>query len=150
MEVYRGFAPGKRVLMLGGGLVGAETGLHLAKTGHEVTVVELLPRVANDSYGMYREALVKEMAKAGMVLLENTVCLRIEEGRALVRLPDGTEQYLEADTVLYALGMKSVPTQELIDAAGDIPVEVIGDAAQPRKVGFAMRSGYMAGIRVGA
>lgn len=50
-----------------GGLVGCETGLYLQKTGHEVTVVEMLDRVANESFGMYREALVWEMEKNDMI-----------------------------------------------------------------------------------
>ena len=151
LEVYRGDAEaGKRVLMLGGGLVGAEQGLHLAKTGHDVTVVEMLPRVANEAYGMYREALVREMAKAGVTICENTRCLEIGANWLRVALPDGTEATLEGDTVLYALGMKSVPCEALKAAAGDIPVEIIGDAVTPGKVDAATRGGYLAGIRIGA
>lgn len=151
LEVYRGNAlPGKRILMLGGGLIGAEQGLHLAKTGHEVTVVEMLPRVANEAYGMYREALGREMEKAGMVLYENTKCLEVGPNWLRVALPDGSEAKLEGDTVLYALGLKSVPCEDLKKAAGDIPVAVIGDAVAPGKVDQATRGGYMAGINVGA
>ena len=150
LEAYRGkVALGKRVLMLGGGLIGAEQGLHLAKTGHAVTVVEMLPRVANEAYGMYREALISEMEAAGMTLYENTKCLEVGPGWLRVALPDGTETKLEGDTVLYALGLKSVPFEALKAAAGDIPVYVIGDAVKPGKVDACTRGGYMAGIRVG-
>ena len=151
LEAYRGkVAVGKRVLMLGGGLIGAEQGLHLAKTGHSVTVVEMLPRVANEAYGMYREALVREMEKAGMTLYENTKCLEVGPGWLRVLLPDGTETKLTADTVLYALGLKSVPWDKLKAAAGETPVEVIGDAVTPGKVDACTRGGYMAAIRIGA
>ncbi len=151
MELYKGTAEaGKRVIMLGGGLIGAEQGLFLAKTGHEVTVVEMLPRVANEAYGMYREALVREMEKEGMTLYENTRCLEIGKGWIRVKLSDGSETKLEADTVLFALGMKAVPTDELVQAAGDIPVHVIGDAIRASKVDTATRTGYLAGIKAGA
>ena len=149
LEVYKGAVEaGKNVVMVGGGLIGAEQGLFLAKTGHRVAVVEMLPRVANEAYGMYREALANEMAKEGMELYENTKCLEIGKDYVKVQLPDGEEKTLQADTVLYALGMKSVPTQALADAAGDIPVQVIGDAVQPGKVDQATRTGYLAGVRV--
>ena len=149
LEAYRGnVTPGKRVIMVGGGLIGAEQGLFLAKTGHEVTVVEMLPRVANESYGMYREALVGEMAKDNMTILENTRCLEIGEGFARVMLPSGEEKTIEADTVLYALGMKSRSVEELKTAAGDIPVAVIGDAIAPGKVDQATRSAYLAAIEI--
>ena len=151
LEAYRGTVTvGKRVLMLGGGLIGTEQGLHLAKTGHTVTVVEMLPRVANEAYGMYREALMREMEKAGMVLYENTKCLEVGEGWLRVALPDGTEKVLEGDTVLYALGLKPVPWEALKAAAEDIPVEVIGDAVTPGKVDACTRGGYMAAIKIAA
>ncbi len=149
LEAYRGnVVPGKKVVMIGGGLIGSEQGLFLAKTGHDVTVVEMLPRVANEAYGMYREALALEMAKENMTLLENTRCLEIGKDFVKVLLPDGTEKTLEADTVLYALGMKSVPADDLKAAAGDIPVTVIGDAVKPGKVDGATRGGYMAAIEL--
>ena len=108
----------------------------------------MLPRVANEAYGMYREALMLELNKAGVKLYENTRCLEVGEGRLRVRLPDGTETVLEGDTVLYALGMKSVPCDGLIKAAGDIPVEVIGDTVRPGKVDGATRGGYMAAVKI--
>ena len=153
LEVYRGNAKaGKKVVMVGGGLIGSEQGLFLAKTGHEVAVVELLPRVANEAYGMYREALAREMAKENMELYENTKCLEIGKDYVKVQLPGGEEKTLHADTVLYALGMKSVPWQELETAAkaAGITVQVIGDAIRPGKVDQATRSGYLAGVRIAA
>jgi hypothetical protein len=106
--------------------------------------------VANEAYGMYREALVTEMEKAGMVLYESTKCLEVGPGWLRVALPDSTEKTLEGDTVLYALGMKSVPWEALKAAAGDIPVEVIGDAVTPGKIDAGTRGGYMAAIRIAA
>lgn len=57
------------------------------------------------------------------------------------------KKILQADTVLYALGMKSVPYQELESAAkaADILVQVIGDAIRPGKVDRATRTGCLAG-----
>ena len=150
LELHRGVTAGKNVVMVGGGLVGTEEGLTLAKTGHTVTVVEMLPRAANEVYGMYREALMREIAKEGMTLRENTKCLEIGKDFVRVLRPDGQEETLPADTVVYALGLKPAPHQALLDAAGDIPCEVIGDAVSPAKVDQATRGGYLAGIRIGA
>ena len=149
LEAYRGnIECGKRVVMVGGGLIGAEQGLFLAKSGHDVTVIEMLPRVANEAYGMYREALAREMDKEDMVLLENTKCLEIGEDFVKVLLPDGFECTLEADTILYALGMRALPTDALKTAAGDIPVTVIGDAIAPAKVDQATRTAYLAAVEL--
>ena len=150
LELHRGVEAGKGVVMVGGGLVGVEEGLALAKTGHRVTVVEMLPRAAGEVYGMYREALMLEIEKEHMELRENTRCLEIGKGFVRVLRSDGQEETLTADTVVYALGLKSVPYQPLLDAAGDIPTEVIGDAVSPGKVDQATRGAYLAALRVGA
>ena len=54
---------GKDVVIVGGGLVGCEVGLHLAGHGRNVTVVEMLPVMANETFGYYRNALLNEMDK---------------------------------------------------------------------------------------
>ncbi len=148
MAVYDGsIKPGKKVVMIGGGLVGCETGLYLQKTGCEVTVVEMLDRVANESFGMYREALVWEMEKCNVTSMPKTKCLEIESDGVTVENADGTQK-IPADTVLYALGMKSVDYDELKAAAGDAEVFVIGDAIKPAKVDQATRSAYLAAVDI--
>lgn len=147
MDMYAGAEVGKKVVMIGGGLVGCEAGLHLQKTGHEVTVVEMLDRVANESFGMYREALLWEMEKNNMVALPKTKCLKIEKDSVTIENADGV-QTLEADTVIYALGMKTVNYDALKEAAGDAEVYVIGDAIKPGKVDQGTRSGYLAAVSI--
>jgi 2-polyprenyl-6-methoxyphenol hydroxylase-like FAD-dependent oxidoreductase len=47
MDVYSNMSKvGQKVVMVGGGLVGCEVGLHLAKNGRDVTVIEMLGEVA--------------------------------------------------------------------------------------------------------
>lgn len=148
MDIYNGKCkPGKKVIMIGGGLVGCEAGLHLAKTGHEVTIIERLDRLANESYGMYREALICEMEKNNIVMMPKTKCLEIDKDGIDIESPEGVQK-LEADTILFALGMKSVDSTELKHAAGDIPVYVVGDAIVPGKVDQCTRSAYLAAIEI--
>lgn len=146
MEVYDGTVEcGKKVVMIGGGLVGCETGLYLQKTGHDVTVVEMMDRVANESFGMYREALVWEMEKNHMTMMPKTKCLEIEPDGVTVENEQGVQK-IQADTVLYALGMKSVDCTALKEAAEGALVQVIGDALKPGKVDRATRTGYLAAV----
>ncbi|MDR1816226.1 MAG: FAD-dependent oxidoreductase [Clostridiales Family XIII bacterium] len=151
LAVYDGSCvPGKKVVVIGGGLVGAEEALFLAKTGHEVTVVEMLPRIASESFGMYREALLLELDKEKVSLLTDTKCLGIEPGAARVQGPDGAEQVLAADTILYALGMKPAPMEGLAAAAeaAGIPVTLVGDALGAAKLDQATRTAYLAAIGI--
>ncbi|MBE6048654.1 MAG: FAD-dependent oxidoreductase [Clostridium sp.] len=150
MSVYDGTCkPGKKVVMIGGGLVGCETGLFLQKTGHEVTVVEMLDRLANESFGMYREALIWEMEKNNMGMLPKTKCLEITEHSVKIENADGVQE-IEADTILFALGMKSVDYSALKEAAGNADVYIVGDAIKPGKVDQCTRSGYIAALKIGA
>jgi flavanone/flavanol-cleaving reductase len=139
---------GKRVVMVGGGLVGCETGLHLAKTGHDVIIIEMLKRLANESFGMYREALILEMQKYNITGKTRTRCIEITGTGVNVENEDGTQEFIEADTVICALGMKANSTSELHSAAGRIPVLEVGDCVSARKVGDAVKEGFMAAMSI--
>ena len=67
--------------------------MDLQKTGHEVTVVEMLDRVANESFGSYREALVWEMENCGVVCMPKTKCLEITEN-CVTKVDPGYKKFL--------------------------------------------------------
>ena len=138
----------KRVVMIRGGLVGCETGLHLAKTGHDVIVIEMLKRLANESFGMYREALILEMQKYNVIGKTGTRCIEVTSTGVNVENEDGTQEFIEADTVVYALGMKANDTSELHSAAGGIPVLEAGDCVRARNVEEAVKEGFMAAMDI--
>jgi pyruvate/2-oxoglutarate dehydrogenase complex dihydrolipoamide dehydrogenase (E3) component len=143
-----GVTLGRRIVMVGGGLVGCETGLHLAKTGHEVTVVEMLDRAANESYGMYREALLLEMERVGMSVLTGTKCLEIAATGVQVEHRDATREWLAADTVVFALGMRPNETLALKEALGDVPYAEVGDCVRAAKVDSAIKEGFLAAMGI--
>ena len=76
-------------------------------------------------------------------------CLEITPNSVKIENADGVQE-LEADTVLYALGMKTVDYSALKEAAGDAQVYVIGDAIHPGKVDQCTRTGYIAALKIGA
>lgn len=63
-----------------------------------------------------------------------------EDGAIIAQ--NGALRKLEADTVLYALGMRPNDSHQLKQAAGNIPIYVIGDCLTPGKVGDAMKAAY--------
>lgn len=140
---------GKKVVLVGGGLVGCEVGLHLASAGHDVTVVEMLHMMAYETFGYYRNALLDEMDKRGIHQILNAKCLEFTDKGVCVE-QEGSELFIEADTCVYSMGMK--PNSDLVDAvkdmAGDVPVQMIGDCAKAGKLGDAVRDGYMAAMEI--
>lgn len=116
--------------------------LHLAKTGHEVTVIEMQKRVAHEACGLYRMSLLEELKRAGVVLYDKTVCTENCPKGVIIKKEDGSEEFLEADTIVHALGMESNDTSLLEHAVSDIAVYKIGDCSSVGKIGTAIKSGF--------
>lgn len=135
---------GHRVTVIGGGLVGCETGIHLAQDGHEVTVVEMAPDVAMDCGHFHRVALMEELKR--VTLYTSTRCVSISAGGVTVQPPDGAEALIPADTVVLAVGMRA-RRQKVDELRGLIAhTVVIGDCNRPGKILTAVRNGYDAAM----
>ncbi|MGI5971550.1 MAG: FAD-dependent oxidoreductase [Oscillospiraceae bacterium] len=141
-------AVGKRVVMIGGGLVGCETALHLAAKGHEVMIVEMLPEVAPDAFLAHKQAIIHKMEKELKGVFTETKCTRVEKNGIWAADRDGNEKFFEADTVLYAAGMRA--NTEIVDSLrGAVDnFEVVGDCRKPLKVLQAVRDAYFAAMDV--
>src|ERR1700694_5001370 len=110
-------AQNKRVVVVGGGLLGLEAAYGLAKAGAAVTLVHLMDRLMERQLDARAAAMLKDAveAKGIEVLLEVATARFIGEGRvAAVELKDGC--ILAADTVVVAVGIK--PNAEIAAAAG--------------------------------
>lgn len=135
---------GKKIVVVGGGLIGCEEALELAADGHEVTVLEMREALAIDSAYLHRDALLLEMAKHKENL--NTVCnIKCKEitGNGVTAVDnEGKEIIFKADTVLVAAGMRplSEEAEKFRFCAPDF--QIIGDALKPRRVLEAVRMGY--------
>lgn len=139
---------GKRVTVIGGGLVGCETALELAHLGRHVTIVEMMDDilktaahfVANDQNLRYLVDRSDIRLKLGAKLTE------IADDGILVEI-DGEMQKIVCDSVVFAAGFRS--DQRLfqdIEEAG-FEVTAIGDNVRPGKILHAIHQGYHA-IRV--
>ena len=142
----KGQLPGKRIAVLGGGLVGCETAVHLAMQGGEVTVVELAEDVARDANPRQRPALLKELertkVRCGLRGLraapEGLVCADAE----------GREELIEADAIVLAVGQR--PNRAAADALRNTAPEVrlLGDCVKASTLREAIFQGYHAGLDV--
>jgi len=109
--------------------------------------MEMLDQVAQDAYFMHRIGLMHEMAQL-VTVFEKTKCLEILSDGVRAEGPDGAARMIEADTVLYALGMKAnrdeaEALRAAVEAAGAAVYE-IGDCVSPAKVYDAVRQGFVA------
>ncbi len=138
---------GKKVVVIGGGLVGTETALDLAENGHSVTLVEMLPKIMKDVAVTDFLAYSERIAKTDMRILTETRLEEVLDNGARVSSKKG-EEILEADTVILALGLKAEQgLYNELQAAGK-EVCLVGDAMKAGKIFDAIHTAYRAAIRI--
>ena len=138
---------GKRVVVVGGGLVGTETALDLAENGHSVTLVELLPRIMKDVAVTDFLAYSERIAKTDMRILTDTRLEEVLDNGARISGPKG-EEVVEADTVILALGLKAEQGLYNELAAAGKEVYLAGDAVKAGKIFDAIHTAYRVAIRI--
>lgn len=130
----------RRLVVIGGGVVGLELALVYRRLGSEVSVVELLPDVLAP-LGLDRRALAvvkRGLANAGVQILTGTSAASqtVDGDEVMIALSDGTT--LAADRVLVAvgrrpnssgLGLETVGVE--VDKRGAIPVDERGATSAP-------------------
>jgi len=124
---------GKKVVILGGGLVGIELAIHLSYIGREVTVMEMLPVLNNGGNILHQLALDVEIKKCSIKLALGTKAMEISERGVLGENAEGQKLY-EADTVVYAIGQE--PLWAEANALRDCAPEFyqLGDCVIPKNI----------------
>jgi pyruvate/2-oxoglutarate dehydrogenase complex dihydrolipoamide dehydrogenase (E3) component len=133
------------VIVVGGGLIGAETAWFLAEQGKQVTVTTRQQIVGYDLLATARIVLADAYRKNGVRSINNVKLDEITEKGAVFIDRNWERQHLEAETLVLASGMTS--RTELADdpAVADRDLHVIGDARQPSNIGSAILAGaYLA------
>ena len=139
-------AVGQNVVIIGGGMVGCETGDYLAEKGKNVVIIEVLKRMAADMAPMARRRLIDGLRRKQVVLLTDATCEEITEGSVIVTTGEGKKETVQADTVILAVGYRA--NDDLFRAVkGKVPeVCCVGDCVQPQRIREAVNDGYQAGL----
>jgi 2,4-dienoyl-CoA reductase-like NADH-dependent reductase (Old Yellow Enzyme family)/thioredoxin reductase len=137
---------GQSVVIIGGGMVGCETGRYLAEQGKTVTIIEVLKRMANDVFPMVRRRLMDGLRSRKVILLTGATCEEIEAGAVRVCTAEGKRETIQADTIIVAVGYKA--DDRLYKAlAGKVPeIYSVGNASEPRRILEATSEGYLTGL----
>lgn len=99
----------KRLVVIGGGVIGLELGMVYQSFGAQLTVVELTPSLLPGVDPDCVKIVEKKLEKRGGKVLKNTRAERLEktsDGVTVIVSSEGKEQRIEADVVLVAVGMK--------------------------------------------
>ncbi|MFC1945987.1 FAD-dependent oxidoreductase [Chloroflexota bacterium] len=140
---------GDKVVIIGGGLVGCETALFLAGPGREVTVVEMLDDVAQDSNWMHKEGMMQAITRNNVAIRVKTTCTEVTTGGVRVLDENNQEQFIEASSVIYAAGMRS--RSEVVDEFRKLDIEYfapVGDCVKVNKISGAVFAAYHAALDI--
>ncbi len=151
-----GVTLGQKIVIMGGGLVGCETGLHLVEAGKDVTILEMAPEIAMETTPAHRRATKVRMGlspdqaggdqfKPGIkvpTLAVSTKCKEITADGVLAVTPDGETKLFAADTVISALGLRARTALAAELRQCRARFVAIGDCVRPQQVGQAVRGAY--------
>ncbi len=137
---------GKKVAIMGGGLVGSEAAVSFAQEGKECKIIEMKGDVAEEVNNFYRGGLMVEVKKSAELFVNTKVIEILPNG---VRCEiDGKEFIIEADSVVCALGFRAPYDQ--VDALCNLVDEhyIIGDCKNVGQIYHAINAAYFAALLV--
>lgn len=137
---------GKKVAIMGGGLVGAEAAVAFAQEGHEVSIIEMRPDIAIDVNSFYRGGLMPHVRESATCYTNTTVKEVTDEGVLVEK--DGEQFVVEADTVVCAAGFRA--PYDKVDALCNVVDEyyIVGDCKNVSQIYNAINTAYYAALRV--
>ncbi len=143
-DVLNGLDVTGKVVVLGGGLVGAETAEYLANKGLDVTIVEMMDKIAAQESETVLPLMQEDFAKHDVKQLVNTRVSEIKDNVIYAtNTTDNTSVELNAEVIVNALGSKK---NLFDDSKLTVPFTYVGDCSGERTadIASAIRTGYKA------
>ena len=136
---------GRRVAIIGGGLVGTELAEFLVARQRDVTVLEQGPIIAAEMAHPRRWRVLHELREVGVRLVTGAQILEIGAQQVRFRSEE-REGAVPADSVILATGLRpNTATVDSLRSTG-IPVVDIGDAKEIGYLEGAIHQGFHAAI----
>jgi dihydrolipoamide dehydrogenase len=115
----------RRLVILGGGVIGCEFASIFHRFGTEVTIIEMLPQLIPMEDEDASKELAKQFQKRGIALNLEQQCKKVEERDGGLLVNYGDDQTVEADLMLVSVGRGP--------NVRDLGLEEIGVDFDPRK-----------------
>lgn len=142
-------AAGKKVLVVGGGMVGCETAAFLGEQQHDVTVIEFRDTVGADVISEHRKYLMKDFEDYKIQEITSAKVCKFHEDGVEYESPDGERHEARGfDSVILSMGFRNYnPFAEQLEELGK-EVYVIGDATRARRALDATKEAYAAALKI--
>lgn len=135
---------GKCVVIIGGGEIGVEIGIHLARCGHDIMVLEMLNILSPESAPVHFRSVFEKTweNQKGFSYTLNATCTGITDEGVTYRDKQGEEHLVPADSVLLAAGLRANNDISLPFFTGHARTWLIGSCETPGSIQAATRSAY--------
>lgn len=150
LDVYGHAAElGKEIVIIGGGEIGVETGIYLAREGKHVIVVEMRKDLALDATPIHYRTMVVDAWKhqKGFDYIVNAKCTGISE-HGVTYEKDGRQETISCDQVVYAAGMRAQKEEAWAFYGAGGRLRLAGDCDEVGNVQTVTRSAYAVGVSV--
>ena len=133
----------KKVVVIGGGIVGCETAHMLVNKGNQVTIIEMLPETCRGQEPLHRGLLDTALKGAEVQIELNACTLKIEENNVQYRNAAGELCNAPCDMTVVATGQKTVAAS-LVKSIKELGIKTysIGDATATGNIRTATRSAF--------
>ncbi len=151
LEYFKGqkSVSGKRVLIIGAGMVGMEAAENLANGGKEVVVTKRGEDIANDMEPITKKLMMMRLKDKDIKILTKTKILSFEKDGVLYEKAGVVDKMPKFDTVIFATGLVSDESvKEYLESLG-ISHKLIGDAKNVANIYEATKEGYEAAVNYG-
>lgn len=132
------------VVVVGGGEIGVEMGLHLAKHGHAVTLLEMGPVLSPESVPVHFRSLFEKAweTQEGFTYHLNARVTGITPEGVTYTDAGGVTHTIRAGSVVLAAGMRAKSEEAMAFMDGTVRTHMIGDCQKVGCVQSAMRAAY--------
>lgn len=137
---------GNNVVVIGGGLVGAETADMLSAQCEQVTIIEMLPQIMKDGEASPAYYMKKRMKENNVQIYTSTKLTEIGD-HCVMAEKDGQELRVDnVDTVIVAVGVR--PEMSILNCVENLTCKVlkVGDANGVKNGYLGIREGFEAGL----
>ena len=141
--------PGKKVLIVGGGMVGCEIASFLGEQEHDVTVIEFRDQVGADVIKEHKLYLMKDFEEYKIGQITGAKVCRFYEDGVEYETADGEKHETRGyDTVVLSMGYRNYnPFADRLEELGK-ETYVVGDAIRARRALDATAEAYEAAMKL--
>ncbi|MDV4151615.1 NAD(P)/FAD-dependent oxidoreductase [Clostridium sp. AL.422] len=140
---------GEDIIVVGGGFVGCETAVHLSQRGKKVTIVEMKDSILAEPMASNNLLALSTMLVANKVeIITGSKLTEVSDDKVILTDSNGNVKEVKSDSVVLALGFKSLENLKEKTDLKINDIRVIGDAVSPRRIKHAVAEGFEVAIEI--